>query len=412
MMSISPERAERQEQRAALAMYGMRHNAVVLGNAKAPAIIRAFVAGESVQAPAAPATPSPVAPSPAAVSSRWLFDEYERQVSEKPHDLKKVRWVGRPFVERFPVVPLDWPPVGDWLKATWQGEGRTRQNAFDTLKAVLSYGVKTLKALPHSPLEDAPRPEAQSRPASPLSLDHLVRLHALAMEGKLRDRCIWLLRFALGWRPVEVERLTVDNVKQAIASGDGFISREQKHRRRKALVSPSPILPEVLASLAELVESQPGLSGDTSPFRAKGGRHTGNALGKQGVYRVIAKLFEGAGVKAEIPDAIPYDLRDSFAAHVGRGVVASGGRISEAREVTKGLLGHGDGGDVLELYWGDDLRPLELGQYSPLRLVEHGGERVPETVGGESEAGGGLAERVGFEPTVQFPGHRFSRAAP
>ena len=114
----------------------------------------------------------------------------------------------------------------------------------------------------------------------------------------------------------------------------------------------------------------------------------------------------------EVPDAIPYDLRDSFAAVVGRAVLAGGGRKAEAKDVVRGLLGHGDGGDVLSKYWDDDQRHQELAQYSPLRQLAKEGEEVPEnrgaplemgdptleTGGSLAEIGGSLVEIGGLEP--------------
>lgn len=57
---------------------------------------------------------------------------------------------------------------------------------------------------------------------------------------------------------------------------------------------------------------------------------------------------------------IPFDLRDSFAAYVGRAIIREGGSVWAAEKVTSGLLGHGDGADSLKRYWDDDLRHLEL----------------------------------------------------
>ncbi len=91
-----------------------------------------------------------------------------------------------------------------------------------------------------------------------------------------------------------------------------------------------------------------------------------------------------------MPDAIPYDLRDSFAAHVGWAVRAGGGRVGEARDVAKRLLG--DGGDDLSRYYDDDERHLELSEYNPLRLLGNKGAQV--------EPGGKLVELEGLEPSA------------
>ena len=104
-------------------------------------------------------------------------------------------------------------------------------------------------------------------------------------------------------------------------------------------------------------------------------------------------MFDEAGIREAVPDAIPYDLRDSFAAHVGRAVRAGGGRVGEARDVARRLLGHGDGADVLSLYYDDDERHLELAEYTPLRLLKNGGAPV--------ETGGKLVEIGGLEPTAE-----------
>ena len=162
------------------------------------------------------------------------------------------------------------------------------------------------------------------------------------------------------------------DVREAVAKAGDYIMREQKHRSGKMDKSPSPILPAVLDVLRQLVVALPDLPDDAPLFRGERGRHRGKPLGDQGVRGVIRDLFAEEGVRDEVPDAIPYDLRDSFATHVGRAVRASGGRTSEARDITRRLLGHGDGGDVLSRYWDDDERHIELLDFNPLRLVAAG----------------------------------------
>ena len=49
-------------------------------------------------------------------------------------------------------------------------------------------------------------------------------------------------------------------------------------------------------------------------------------LEDQGVRGVIRKLFDEASIREAVPDTIPYGLRDSFAALVGRALGAGGGR--------------------------------------------------------------------------------------
>ena len=145
------------------------------------------------------------------------------------------------------------------------------------------------------------------------------------------------------------------------AKAGAYILREQKHRRGQTYRSPSPILPEVLDALTEVPEGLRDLPDDAVLFRGTNGRHSRQPLGSQGIRNVIKQLFEEAGVS----DAIPYDLRDSFAAWVGRSVRQQGDRVGEARDVARRLLGHGDGGDVLSRYYDDDERHIELAQYNP-----------------------------------------------
>ena len=109
---------------------------------------------------------------------------------------------------------------------------------------------------------------------------------------------------------------------------------------------------------------------------------------------MVRRLFAAVGAWDEAPGAIPYDLRDSFATAVGRAVRASGGRISEAQDVARRLLGHGDGDDVLARYWDDDERHLELAAYTPLRLIS------AENGGSEEESGGPSVEREGPEMEI------------
>ena len=327
------------------------------------------------------------------VSTAELFSEFEQEMADRPSVLKDVKSLQKPFLAAFPSVPSTWPPIRDWLNTTFPGKGgRTRRNRYDTLRRVLNYGVRPLHLLPHSPLEDSPRPRSQSRSANPLSLEILSRLHDCAMESPLRDQAIWLCRFALGWRPVECVRLTLGDVRRAAASEDGYITREQKHRRGKESQSLSPIIPEVLDVLTQLAGSMANLADEAPIFYGTRGRHQGKPLSDQGVRGVVRKLFGEAGVRQEVPDAIPYDLRDSFAAHVGRAVRAGGGRVGEARDVARRLLGHGDGGDVLSRYYDDDERHLELLEYNPLRILKAGR--------GQVEKEGVLVEIEGLEPSA------------
>lgn len=223
--------------------------------------------------------------------------------------------------------------------------------------------------LPYNPLERARRPEATSRPASPLSLDSLQRIHARANLFPPRDRAIWLLLFGLGWRPIECTRLHVADVRKAVAANDGFIEREQKHRARKAIGSRSPIAPEVLLALKDVADIQPHLANHELQFRGTAGRHSNKPLGYAGIRGVIMRLFDAANVYEQTPDAIPYDLRDSFATIVGRAVRAAGGSVSEAKAVADRLLGHSDGDDVLRRYYADDERDKELARFGPLSVL-------------------------------------------
>ena len=325
------------------------------------------------------------------VSSADLFDEYEQELADRPQALPDVKNLRVKFIPAFPAVPSTWPPLRDWLNSTWTGEtGRTKRNRFDSLNSTLAYGVRPLKKLPYNPLDGARRPEAKSRKASPLSLDLLSRLHEHAMRKPVRDQAIWLCRFALGWRPIECRRLTLADVRIAVSKNDGYIAREQKHRHGKEDKSPSPIIPEVLDVLNQLAGSMLELPDNAPIFYGMRGRHQGKPLADQGIRGVIRKLFDEAGIREAVPDAIPYDLRDSFAAHVGRAVRAGGGRVGEARDVARRLLGHGDGAGVLSLYYDDDERHLELAEYTPLRLLKSGGAPV--------ETGGKLVEIGGLEP--------------
>ena len=185
-------------------------------------------------------------------------------------------------------------------------------------------------------------------------------------------------------------------MRGAVAKADGYILREQKHRRGKSHSAPAPMLPEVLDVLRQLVDTLPDLADSEPIFRATSGRHHDKPLGSQGIYHVIRRLFAAVGAWDEQPGAIPYDLRDSFATSVGRAVRASGGRISEAQDVARRLLGHGDGDDVLARYYDDDERHRELAAYSPLRLIgtEHGEPEV-ENGGPSVERGGAPVEREG-----------------
>ncbi len=101
----------------------------------------------------------------------------------------------------------------------------------------------------------------------------------------------------------------------------------------------------------------------------------------QGIRGVIRRLFAAERVREEVPDAIPYDIRASFATWLGRNVRAEGGSVPEAKEVTRRMLGHGAGGDLLSRYWDDDERHLEPAQYSPLSPVVQNGDAPVENGG-------------------------------
>lgn len=248
------------------------------------------------------------------VSSASLFAEFQREQADRPESLRDVKAVSARFSEAFPTIPSNWPPPRDWLNQTFPGETRTRLNRFNAFNATFGYGVRTLKVLPSNPLEGAPRPTAKSKKAAPLSSDLLIRLHGLAMQRPLRDKAIWLCRFALGWRPVECRRLTLGDVRNAAIQDDGYIMREQKPRRKKEDRSPSPMLPEVLVVLNELAGSMHELPDHSPILYGTRGRHKGKPLGDQGIRGVIPELFMESGIRDQVPDAIPYDLRDSFAA--------------------------------------------------------------------------------------------------
>ncbi len=329
----------------------------------------------------------------ASVPSKWLFDEYAKEIASRPEKLKDLLKLRGKFVDRFPVLPFEWGPMRDWLNETFPGEsGRTRRNRFDSLKDLLDYAVD-LRKLPGNPIPKRSRPKVDSRKGKPLSLELLIRLHQRALAGSLRDLCVWLLRFAMGWRPIKCVRLLAGDVREAVARDDGFIMRHQKHRTEKEERSPSPILPEVLSKLQELLDSLPYLSDDEPLFRSEmgSGKHRGRPLGGQGIRGVVRRLFAAERVKEEMPDAIPYDIRASFATWLGRSVRAGGGSVLDARDLARRLLGHGEGSDPLARYWDDDERHLELAAYSPLRLVlENGGAPL--------EKGRKLVEIGGLEP--------------
>ena len=344
------------------------------------------------------------------VPAAYLFEEYEKEIADRPEKLKDLRRLKGRFMGRFATMPSAWPPLRDFLNESYPGPTRrTKRNRFDSLRGLYAYAVSPLHALPWNPMEGARRPDAQSRGASPLSLDVLRRLHERAMQAPVRDKAIWLLHFALGWRPIECPRLLIGDVRQAVAKADGFIPREQKHRAGRADKSPSPIVPEVLDVLRQLVETLGALPDAEPIFRSTSGsgRHQSRSLGVQGIGGVIRRLFAAAGVRDEVPDAVPYDLRDSFATIIGRRVRASGGRTSEAQDVARRLLGHGDGGDVLARYWDDDERDEELARFGPLAwiAVEKEGSPPPrqgvvvaEIEGAFSRAGDGVVEIGGLEP--------------
>ncbi len=93
----------------------------------------------------APPSGPHTADGPALPSSKWIFEQYAREVAgpnwenlkvkERPHELKTLLKAEKKFIDTFPSVPLDWPPIRDWLHTTWPGDsGRTRRNMFDVLK--------------------------------------------------------------------------------------------------------------------------------------------------------------------------------------------------------------------------------------------------------------------------------------
>ena len=174
--------------------------------------------------------------------------------------------------------------------------------------------------------------------------------------------------------------------------------------------SVSPILPLVLEHLRQLKETLPDLADDEPIFRSKKGtgRHQRKPWEAQGIRNLIRKIFDDAEVRAEIPDAIPYDLRDSFAAYVGRPIVEEGGSVWVAEKVTRELLGHGEGGYPLKRDWDDDLRHLELAKYGPLRLVTDQNEDPPAKNVGPPVASGAI---VGGDRGTRTPNLGIANAA-
>ncbi len=80
------------------------------------------------------AFPAVASPPSASVPSRWLFDEYAKEIAMQPEKLKDLQKLRGKFVDRFPMVPLEWGTMRDWLNETFPGEtGRTRRNRFDSL---------------------------------------------------------------------------------------------------------------------------------------------------------------------------------------------------------------------------------------------------------------------------------------
>ena len=74
------------------------------------------------------------------VSSADLFDEYERELADRPQALRDVKILRVKFLLEFPVVASRWSTIRDWLNATWTGEtGRTKRNRFDSLNSTLAY---------------------------------------------------------------------------------------------------------------------------------------------------------------------------------------------------------------------------------------------------------------------------------
>ncbi len=212
--------------------------------------------------------------------------------------------------------------------------------------------------LPFIPMDGVGLPDFESAKPNPLSIDEQFRVNELEMN--LRDLCIWHLEYGHGWRPVSCEGLMADDVLEAVQRADGFILRTQKKRAGKLTTTRAPILPETLSLLEELVNVLQ-LRGKVAVFW---GRRS-EPLGEEGLYKVVKRLYERAGVRVRTKENrnghIPYDLRDTFANTVEEAVGPGG------RGVAERLMGH-ESGKSIELYL-VNRQPQELATYSPLRRM-------------------------------------------
>lgn len=138
----------------------------------------------------------------------------------------------------------------------------------------------------------------------------------------IRDKSMLELLYATGIKVSELLELTIEQVNLTIG-----ILHLQKGKKERII----PIYPAAVKSLAEyLVNVRPYIiSGDTGGVLFT--NLNGQAMTRQGFWKIIKFYAEKAGIKADIT---PQILRHSFAVHL----MENGAKLQDIKE----MLGHSD----------------------------------------------------------------------
>lgn len=193
------------------------------------------------------------------------------------------------------------------------------------IKSFFHYLVAT-KQIPEDPTVELDSPKVNKRLPRTLSRDEVERLLASPGESDshkaLRDRALLELLYASGMRVSEVVSL-----QQADVDLNGRTVRVASSDNKKQRLI--PIAPRAAVALQDYLERG-------RPYFAKGAHATafflnprGTQLTRQGLWLIIKKYVEAAGIEAEVT---PHTLRHSFASHL----LDKGADLRNVQE----LLGH------------------------------------------------------------------------